>query len=150
MRPCSRFLVAACLVLAAASSAQPTRTPEFTPEQEAAYGNRARFFRNVGPEARPDLDWRTALSKTLADVEPRWSQGFEELIIRDFFGEKEGGFYVDVGWGTWGFKAGPVAGEQTAELVATGRTPELIAAFGHDRFAEGNLTAEKGAAAVGH
>jgi sarcosine oxidase subunit beta len=60
------------------------------------------------------------------------------------------GFYVDVGWGTWGFKAGPVAGEQTAELVATGRTPELIAAFGYDRFSEGTLTAEKGAAAVGH
>lgn len=60
------------------------------------------------------------------------------------------GFYVDVGWGTWGFKAGPVAGEQTAELVATGRTPELIAAFGYDRFLEGTLTAEKGAAAVGH
>ncbi len=60
------------------------------------------------------------------------------------------GFIVDVGWGTWGFKAGPVAGEQTAELVATGRTPELIAAFGYDRFREGTLTAEKGAAAVGH
>lgn len=60
------------------------------------------------------------------------------------------GFYVDVGWGTWGFKAGPVAGEQTAELIATGRTPELIAAFGYDRFREGTLTAEKGAAAVGH
>ena len=60
------------------------------------------------------------------------------------------GFYVDVGWGTWGFKAGPVAGEQTAELVATGQTPELIAAFGYDRFSEGTLTAEKGAAAVGH
>ncbi len=60
------------------------------------------------------------------------------------------GFYVDVGWGTWGFKAGPVAGEQTAELVATGRTPELIEAFGYSRFPNGTLTAEKGAAAVGH
>ncbi len=60
------------------------------------------------------------------------------------------GFYVDVGWGTWGFKAGPVAGEQTAELVATGRTPELIEAFGYGRFPNGTLTAEKGAAAVGH
>jgi sarcosine oxidase subunit beta len=33
------------------------------------------------------------------------------------------GFLVDVGWGTYGFKAGPVAGEAMAELVATGRTP---------------------------
>ena len=60
------------------------------------------------------------------------------------------GFYVDVGWGTYGFKAGPVAGEQTAQLVATGKTPPLIAGFGLDRFGRGDLTAEKGAAAVGH
>lgn len=60
------------------------------------------------------------------------------------------GFYVDVGWGTYGFKAGPVAGEQTAAMVATGAVPDLIAPFGLDRFARGDLTAEKGAAAVGH
>jgi len=60
------------------------------------------------------------------------------------------GFLVDVGWGTYGFKAGPVAGEAMAECVATGRTPEIIAAFGLDRFEEGRLVAEKGAAAVGH
>ena len=61
-----------------------------------------------------------------------------------------GGFYVDVGWGTYGFKAGPVAGEQLAQLVATGIVPELIAPFALSRFADGELTAEKGAAAVGH
>jgi sarcosine oxidase subunit beta len=60
------------------------------------------------------------------------------------------GFYVDVGWGTYGFKAGPVAGEQTAALVATGEVPDLIASFGLDRFENGDLIAEKGAAAVGH
>jgi sarcosine oxidase subunit beta len=60
------------------------------------------------------------------------------------------GFLVDVGWGTYGFKAGPVAGETMAELIATGKTPELIAAFGLARFAEGRLVGEKGAAAVGH
>ena len=60
------------------------------------------------------------------------------------------GFYVDVGWGTYGFKAGPVAGEQTAELVATGVVPDLIAPFGLDRFGRDDLTAEKGAASVGH
>ena len=37
-----------------------------------------------------------------------------------------------------------------AELVATGKTPELIAPFGLDRFGRGNLMGEKGAAAVGH
>jgi len=60
------------------------------------------------------------------------------------------GFLLDAGWGTYGFKAGPVAGESMAELVATGRTPDLIAPFGLDRFAEGRLVGEKGAAAVGH
>ncbi len=60
------------------------------------------------------------------------------------------GFLVDVGWGTYGFKAGPVAGEAMAELVATGKTPESIAAFDLARFAEGRLVGEKGAAAVGH
>jgi sarcosine oxidase, subunit beta len=61
-----------------------------------------------------------------------------------------GGFLVDVGWGTYGFKAGPVSGETMAELVATGKTPELIAPFSLDRFASGDLMGEKGAAAVGH
>lgn len=60
------------------------------------------------------------------------------------------GFYVDVGWGTYGFKAGPVSGEAMAQLVATGRTPDLIAPFDLGRFAEGRLLGEKGAAAVGH
>ena len=34
------------------------------------------------------------------------------------------GFVLDVGWGTYGFKAGPVAGKRIAELIATGRTPD--------------------------
>jgi sarcosine oxidase subunit beta len=60
------------------------------------------------------------------------------------------GFLVDIGWGTYGFKAGPVSGEQMAQLIATGKTPELISAFGHSRFEAGTLVGEKGAAAVGH
>jgi sarcosine oxidase subunit beta len=60
------------------------------------------------------------------------------------------GFLVDVGWGTYGFKAGPVSGEAMAECIASGRTPEIIAAFGLDRFSAGALVGEKGAAAVGH
>ena len=60
------------------------------------------------------------------------------------------GFLVDVGWGTYGFKAGPAAGEAMAELVATDKMPELIAAFDLARFGEGRLIGEKGAAAVGH
>jgi sarcosine oxidase subunit beta len=60
------------------------------------------------------------------------------------------GFYVDVGWGTYGFKAGPVSGEAMAACIADRRPPEIIAAFGLDRFEAGELVGEKGAAAVGH
>jgi sarcosine oxidase, subunit beta len=60
------------------------------------------------------------------------------------------GFLVDVGWGTYGFKAGPVSGEAMAQCIASGRPPGIIAAFGLERFAAGALVGEKGAAAVGH
>ena len=60
------------------------------------------------------------------------------------------GFYLDVGWGTYGFKAGPVSGRRMAELIATGRTPDLIKPFSITRFAEGRLVGEKAAAAVSH
>ncbi len=60
------------------------------------------------------------------------------------------GFLVDVGWGTHGFKAGPVSGETMAETIATGKTAELIQSFNIERFTTGDLVGEKGAAAVGH
>jgi sarcosine oxidase subunit beta len=60
------------------------------------------------------------------------------------------GFLLDVGWGTYGFKAGPVSGEAMARCIADGRAPEIIEAFGLGRFGAGELVGEKGAAAVGH
>ncbi len=60
------------------------------------------------------------------------------------------GFLVDVGWGTYGFKASPICGKTLAETIATGRTPDLIAPFRLSRFVEGDLVGEKGAASVGH
>jgi sarcosine oxidase, subunit beta len=60
------------------------------------------------------------------------------------------GFLVDVGWGTYGFKASPVSGKRMAELIATNHTPDLIAPFSYNRFVEGKLVGEKGAASVGH
>ena len=60
------------------------------------------------------------------------------------------GFLVDVGWGTYGFKAGPVSGKRMAELIATNRTPDLMAPFSYDRFFQDRLVGEKGAASVGH
>jgi sarcosine oxidase subunit beta len=60
------------------------------------------------------------------------------------------GFILDVGWGTYGFKAGPVSGRRIAELIVTGKTPELIAPFSITRFYENRLVGERAAAAVSH
>jgi sarcosine oxidase subunit beta len=60
------------------------------------------------------------------------------------------GFYLDAGWGTWGFKATPVCGKTMAHTVATDANHALIEGFGLSRFADYRLTGEKGAAAVGH
>ncbi len=60
------------------------------------------------------------------------------------------GFLVDVGWGTYGFKASPICGRTMAELIAGDRTPDLIHPFRLSRFEEFDLVGEKGAASVGH
>ena len=59
-------------------------------------------------------------------------------------------YYIDAGWGTWGFKATPVVGKRMAELIAIGRVPELIQPFRLSRFSEFAQVGEKGAASVGH
>lgn len=59
-------------------------------------------------------------------------------------------FYLDVGWGTYGFKATPISGKSMAALIATGKTPSLMEPFSPGRFAAGKLIGEKAAAAVSH
>ena len=59
-------------------------------------------------------------------------------------------FHISAGWGTYGFKAAPIVGKTLAELVATGKTPELIAPFALERFYEDKLVSELAAAAVSH
>jgi sarcosine oxidase subunit beta len=60
------------------------------------------------------------------------------------------GFILDVGWGTYGFKAGPAAGSRIAEYIATGRLPEVLRPFRLSRFADLQPLGEKAAAAVSH
>jgi sarcosine oxidase subunit beta len=57
-----------------------------------------------------------------------------------------GGLVLSCGWGSWGFKAAPVAGKRIAELIATGETPERIRPFALSRFKEGRLVNERAAA----
>ena len=59
-------------------------------------------------------------------------------------------YYVDAGWGTWGFKATPVSGKRMAETIATGEVPELLKPFELERFYRLQQVGERGAASVGH
>ena len=59
-------------------------------------------------------------------------------------------FHLSAGWGTYGFKAAPIVGVTLAELVASGRTPDLIAPFALERFHTDTLVSELAAAAVSH
>jgi sarcosine oxidase subunit beta len=52
------------------------------------------------------------------------------------------GFYMDCGWGYFGFKSGPVTGRYMAQWLATGQCPELLSAFNLQRFKEYNLQKE--------
>ena len=78
----------------------------------------------------------------MADMTPDFSPIMGETPIENY--------YIDSGWGTWGFKATPVVGNRMAELIATGKVPDLIEPFRLSRFNEFKLVGEKGAASVGH
>jgi len=58
-------------------------------------------------------------------------------------------YYIDAGWGTWGFKATPVCGKRMAECVATDQQPDILRPFLHDRFSRFEQVGEAGAASVG-
>jgi sarcosine oxidase subunit beta len=78
----------------------------------------------------------------LCDISPDYSPILGRTEIENF--------HLSAGWGTYGFKAAPIVGKSLAELVATGRTPELIAPFALERFFTDRLVSELAAAAVSH
>ncbi|MDQ7777118.1 FAD-dependent oxidoreductase [Paracoccus aminovorans] len=59
-------------------------------------------------------------------------------------------YWLDAGWGTWGFKATGVAGKRMAETIATGRVPDILVPFSLERFSRFELLNEMGATAAGH
>ena len=59
-------------------------------------------------------------------------------------------YYIDAGWGTWGFKATPACGKTMAETIARGKAPDIIRPFDLERFYRFNQVGERGAASVGH
>jgi len=78
----------------------------------------------------------------LCDLSPDYSPILGQTEVENF--------HVSAGWGTYGFKAAPIVGKTLAELVATGRQPELIEPFRLERFYEDRLVSELAAAAVSH
>ena len=58
------------------------------------------------------------------------------------------GLYMNCGWGTYGFKAGPASGKNSAKMLQTGEVPEVLKPFSHDRFRNNRLVGEKAAASV--
>jgi sarcosine oxidase subunit beta len=78
----------------------------------------------------------------IADMTPDFSPVMGKTPIDNF--------YLDAGWGTWGFKATPVVGETMAETVANDRAPDLIEPFRLDRFHRLEQLGERAAASVGH
>jgi sarcosine oxidase subunit beta len=112
-------------------------------------------------QTRSTLDFAETLSAHMLDLFPFLA---EVKVVRQWAGLADmtpdfapimgktpiEGFYLDAGWGTWGFKATPVCGKTMSHTVATGRNHPLIEGFTLDRFARFELTGEKGAASVGH
>ena len=78
----------------------------------------------------------------ICDMTPDFSPVMGETPLQNY--------YIDAGWGTWGFKATPVCGRRMAQTLANGRAPEILRPFRLSRFADFEQVGEKGAASVGH
>jgi sarcosine oxidase subunit beta len=59
-------------------------------------------------------------------------------------------YWLDAGWGTWGFKATPASGFFLAKAISDNRMPEEIRPFALDRFDRFDLVNEMGATAASH
>jgi sarcosine oxidase subunit beta len=59
-------------------------------------------------------------------------------------------YWLDAGWGTWGFKATTVSGKYMAEAIAREKVPEILLPFHLGRFSTFDLANEMGATAASH
>jgi len=125
------------LVMGSASDPYPLYSTRSTSEfKEVLLGHLLELLPCVG-EMKILRQWAG-----MTDMTPDFSPVMGETPVENY--------YIDAGWGTWGFKATPVAGKRMAELVATGRVPELIEPFALERFYRLAQLGERGAASVGH
>ena len=110
---------------------------------------------------RATLDQRESLSAAALELFPFLAQA---RMLRQWAGTTDmtpdyspimglspvDNYYLDAGWGTWGFKATPICGKTMAELVATKKVPEIIKTFELERFYRFEQINEAGATAASH
>ena len=110
---------------------------------------------------RATLDQRESLSAAAMELFPFLAQA---RLLRQWAGTTDmtpdyspimglspvENYYLDAGWGTWGFKATPICGVTMAELVATKKVPEIIKPFALERFYNYEQINEAGATAASH
>ena len=111
--------------------------------------------------SRATLEQKEALSSAILQLLPFLAQA---KVLRQWAGTTDmtpdyspimglspvRNYHLDAGWGTWGFKATPICAKTMAELVATGKPPELIQPFALERFYRFEQINEAGATAAGH
>ena len=78
----------------------------------------------------------------ITDMTPDYSPIMGESPVKNY--------WLDAGWGTWGFKATPISGKCMAETLANEKTVEMIQPFSLDRFKTFKLSNEAGATAASH
>ena len=78
----------------------------------------------------------------ITDMTPDYSPVMGESPVKNY--------WLDAGWGTWGFKATPISGKCMAETIAQEKTAHMIKPFRLDRFKSFKLCNEAGATAAGH
>ncbi|MDH3473129.1 MAG: FAD-dependent oxidoreductase [Rhodospirillales bacterium] len=78
----------------------------------------------------------------ITDMTPDYSPIMGESPVRNY--------WLDAGWGTWGFKATPVTGKRMAETIAKEKPPAILYPFRLERFKTFDLANEMGATAASH
>jgi len=78
----------------------------------------------------------------ITDMTPDYSPIMGESPVKNY--------WLDAGWGTWGFKATPVSGKRMAETIANEKPPKILEPFRLDRFHTFDLANEMGATAASH
>ncbi|MGU9950761.1 MAG: FAD-dependent oxidoreductase [Gammaproteobacteria bacterium WSBS_2016_MAG_OTU1] len=125
------------LVMGGSVDPRPLHAPRSTARfKESLAGDILQLFPFLG-EVRLLRQWAG-----VADMTPDFSPIMGKTPLDNY--------YIDAGWGTWGFKATPICGVSMAQTIAEDKTAPLIEPYSLSRFDNLNLVGEKGAAAVGH